>query len=164
MIDPTNGEVIFSDGLLIRPHATVASLKTAPVASRPLETRGRAVKGWHRHYLGIHPSDYGKFSADLVSGPGGRIFMLLLFHSHPFYDTPSAGDSERRVFHSSVIASDLRGQSEFDWGTAHLHTEEEKNWLILVYQPTSPVARQGSFALSELSEWSPLPPPFESKD
>ena len=45
-----------------------------------------------------------------------RVEALFLSHRHPFYQSDTPEDSERRAYHEGVIALDLRGQREFNWG------------------------------------------------
>ena len=64
-----------------------------------------------------------------------RVYLVLLSHSHSFYELGTPGDAERRAFHEGVVSSDLGGQKEFTWGEVHCRLESTLNqdWLVIAY-------------------------------
>lgn len=127
MILPNTGEVIFSDGLHFRPHGKlVVNTPGQPFAPVP---------GWSKFMLGPHPADRGEFEVEVVCDSQQRLRTVAVSHQHPFYQSNTAGDAERRTFHEGVLGSDLRGQHEFSWGYALLCQDEHanRNWLVVFY-------------------------------
>jgi hypothetical protein len=131
MIARATGEILFGDGFVITPQIllTPEHLATAR-AHHPL-----SMPGWTRHVLGVHGSDFGPFEVEAISDPHCRVHMAMLAHEHAFYEPDTLGDAERRVFHDGVIAKDLAGQREFNWGNVfcRFNPPERKDWLIVVY-------------------------------
>jgi len=115
MIIPSNGEVSFEDGLRITAHSTMKPLLDAV----PPDQRSRCsypVQGWNRYDLGKHTSSYGSFDVWVVTGSEHLVEAVFLCHDHPFYESKTPEDSERRAFHEGIISTDLFGQREFSWG------------------------------------------------
>jgi hypothetical protein len=82
---------------------------------------------------------------------------VLVSHCHPFYEPGTPDDSERRVFHENILATDLQGQKEFPWGHAFCRVDPKENqdWLVLMYLPYSGVPLEQSEAFRTL--WAPEP-------
>ena len=78
--------------------------------------------------------------------------MVLLSHHHSFYQPDTPHDAERRAFHEGVIAKDLMGQKEFDWGEAlcRLETSRNKDWLVIAYSRDAKVPLEVKQMLSSL--------------
>jgi hypothetical protein len=131
MISSITGEVAFSNGLAFRPHL-VLSGEHLKDASKHLQL---PIPGWTHHRLGTHPSEHGDFDVEAVSDFDCRLMVVLVSHVHPFYQTGTPGDSERRAFHEGVIATDLHGQCEYSWGEAFCHYDAagKKDWLVIEY-------------------------------
>lgn len=144
MIIASTGEVCFG-GLCVAPHSPVKAILTAAVEvlanPQAVKTRKLPIEGWAQHNLGIHGSDCGHFDVEVVTGPERRIEGVFLSHHHAFYDPLTPGDSERRVFHDGVIASNLLGQREFRWGHVFCRVDAKANrdWLVLIYNPFSQI-------------------------
>lgn len=64
-----------------------------------------------------------------------RVYLVLLSHSHDFYEKDTPQDAERRAFHEGVISSDLAGQTEFTWGEVRCRFESmfNQDWLLIAY-------------------------------
>ena len=143
MIIASTGEVCFEKGLNIRPHQFIQpfSIKAPGTNDFPIITRDLPVEGWKKHGLGIHKSDHGDFDIEVVTGSEGRVEGVFLSHMHSFYEAGTPGDAERRVYHDSIIATDLRGQREFSWGHVFCRVDDKTNrdWLVLIYSPFSSV-------------------------
>jgi hypothetical protein len=138
MINRATGEVSFQSGLHIRPHCSVQSLPASQgrdVVKIKINTRNLPLKGWRRHILGFHASEHGTFEVEVLSGDEERVYLVLLSHSHKFYEKGTPDDSERRAFHEGVISSDLAGQKEFAWGevVCRLETTFNQDWLVIAY-------------------------------
>jgi hypothetical protein len=140
MIAAADGEVSFSDGLVIRPHA--------PIASLPLEPRimGRSALGWVYFDAGRHRSEHGEFSVELACSEQDSlaIFLVVLCSVNPFFEIASDEDRERAAFHEAVLARDLRGQREFSWGEAFCkyNRQDARNCLNIVYTAGPKVPRR----------------------
>jgi hypothetical protein len=154
MISRSTGEVVFRDGLLFRPQA----LLTAEQVRGAQEHHRLAVPGWFKHDFGAHESDHGSFAVAGVSDPQFRLRMLLLQHLHPFYQTDTPEDEERRAFHEGVISADLGGQREFRWGQVLCRLDEQvnKDWLVLTYDLGAEVPRPDAEFLSRLHQEAPI--------
>jgi hypothetical protein len=144
MIIASTGEICF-EGLCLVPHAPVKSiLVDAMRAMRNwaiVEKRRLPIEGWTQHLLGTYQSDHGDFDVEVVTGPEDRIEGVFLSHRHAFYERNTPGDAERRIFHDSIIATDLIGQREFPWGHVFCRVDNESNrdWLVVIYNPFSQV-------------------------
>jgi len=127
MISRSTGEATFQD-LRILPQAVLSSSAIQKSHALPLP-------GWVQQLLGVHDSEHGSFEVEAVSDPQQRVQMLLLAHSHPFYQLDTPDDAERRAFHEGIIDSDLSGQREFSWGAVlcRLDTKANKDWLVVAY-------------------------------
>jgi hypothetical protein len=126
MINRVTGEVSFLDGFHILPYQTVQS---------PHRTRALTLAEWQRHFFGIHPSPYGKFEVEALSREQGLIQIVFLAHQHPFYDSGTPEDADRRTAHEGIISSELAGQKQFSWGEVlcRLQLVSNKNWLVAAY-------------------------------
>ena len=144
MIAPSNGEVSFEDGLCIAPFVVMQQMLPLLPDGREVPSRALPVEGWRQFVLGMHPSDHGPFEVETCVGNEGRVEAVFLSHCHSFYDKSTDADAERRVFHESVIATDLRGQREFSWGYVFSKLDRAKNqdWLVVVFNPFSNVPRR----------------------
>ena len=93
------------------------------------------MQGWKRHILGFHTSDHGTFEVEALTAEEDRVYLVLLSHSHNFYEKDTPGDAERRAFHEGVISSDFAGQTEFTWGDVHCRFESmfNQDWLVIAY-------------------------------
>lgn len=162
MIAPDTGEVSFHDGLRIRADDPLAALLDTLGESPPLPSIPLPIPGWHQHWLGPHASDRGTFEVEAVSGPAGRVHLVFLAHSHPFYRPGTPQDSERRAYHEGVIAADLRGQREFAWGEVfpRLERDDTKDWLIVSYTQGPKVPQPTLHELLQLREHEPEPNKF----
>jgi hypothetical protein len=131
MIGAANGEVVFADGLIIRPHG---SLKSLPLQPKML---GSSPLGWSYFDAGRHPSEHGEFAVELAcsDAEGLAVFLVVLWSMNPFFDILSDQDRERAAFHEAVLARDLRGQREFSWGEAFCkyNRQDARNCLNVVY-------------------------------
>ena len=127
MISRITGEVKFQD-LLILPHSILPSELAQKSDNLP-------IPGWFAHQLGVHRSDFGAFELEVLSDAAERIQLVLLAHSHPFYERSTREDAERRVFHEGIVNSELAGQREFSWGEVlcRLDKHANKDWLVLAY-------------------------------
>jgi len=137
MINASNGEVYFSDGLAIAAHCPVdALLKLSTSSADGAATRSLpALPGWSQHLLGIHSTEYGDFECEVTCAPTRRVCAVFLSHIHPFYKSGTLDDSDRRTYHEGVIQTDLRGQREFPWGNVGSRRESAANhhWLVVAY-------------------------------
>jgi hypothetical protein len=117
------------------------------------------ITGWCQYALGLHSSDHGKFSVEVVSDEKQHVQAVLLAHSHPFYEPDTPNDSERRAFHEGVIAADLMGQLEFPWGEVLCRFDRRchKDWLVVVYNIGPQVPLQKAELLFHLYEHEPEP-------
>ena len=154
MISPQNGEVDFLDGLRIGAHEQIETLSRLVVSRRDLP-----VPGWSHHILGLHPSDHGEFQIEATVSAEQRVEALFLSHRHPFYQPDTPEDSERRAYHEGVIALDLRGQREFQWGHVFCRfTSQVKcDWLVVVYNPFANIPLHAKTVESILAAHEPLP-------
>jgi hypothetical protein len=100
---------------------------------------------WKRHILGDHASEHGIFEVEALSAEEDRIQIVMLAHRHPFYESGTPDDMERRAFHEGVITKDLAGQREFGWGEVicRLEASPNKDWLVVAY------SRQGKVPLQD---------------
>jgi hypothetical protein len=114
MIAPHNGEVCFSDGIVIRAHTPIWKLPLQP------EVLGQSDFGWVYFTAGRHESEHGTFELELACShlDALEIFLVVLWSVEPFFEETSAQDRERAIFHEGILARDLRGQREFSWGEA----------------------------------------------
>jgi hypothetical protein len=139
MISRSTGEVNFQD-LRILPQAVLQSSAIQKSHALPLP-------GWIQQFLGVHDSEHGSFEVEAVSDAQQRVQMLLLAHSHPFYQPDTPDDAERHAFHEGIIDSDLSGQREFSWGAVlcRLDTKANKDRLVVAYTigPHVPMTRDG---------------------
>ncbi len=135
MINRTSGEIDFRSGLHIRPQCSIQSLFANPEHLLKITTRNLSLKGWRRHVLGFHLSDHGTFEVEALSAEEQRVYVVLLSHSHAFYEPRTPDDADRRTFHEGVISSDLAGQKEFTWGEVRCRLEPALNqdWLVIAY-------------------------------
>jgi hypothetical protein len=158
MIIPSTGEVSFDDGLRIAAHTRIASLLGSLTASQ-VSARPLPIEGWQQHMLGEHSSDFGTFTVEVATGFERRVEGVFLSHCHPFYDTAAPDDAERRVFHESVITSDLFGQREFPWGQVFCRLDRQANrdWLVVIYSPFSAVPLQQREVYRVLFAHEPTP-------
>ena len=159
LISLVTGEVAFQDGLHIRAddsiNAVIASIREpAQLATIPL-----SIPRWRQHRLGLHPSAYGDFEVEAISGPAGRVHLVLLAHADSFYEESTPEDAVRRVFHEGVIAAELGGQREFSWGEVfrRLERDRSKDWLIVSYAQGPHVPRPPSAELLKLRAHEPEP-------
>jgi hypothetical protein len=155
MISPISGEVVFSDGLRFSPHEALCEAHIRDARSHSM----LPVPGWTQHVLGGHPSEHGRFEVEAVSDRDSRIQVVLLAHSHPFYQSDTPGDAERRTFHESIIGTDLLGQREFSWGEAfcRLDAKNNRDWLVIVYTAGPQVPLQRAELLRHLREHETIP-------
>ncbi|MBC8166854.1 MAG: hypothetical protein H7Y20_13420 [Bryobacteraceae bacterium] len=153
MIARATGEADFNDGLRILPQASL------PSEFPPYRSTEFFLPGWTSHDLGIHDSDHGSFEVKALSDPESRVQLLLLSHSHPFYQPFTPYDSERRAFHEAVISADLAGQREFSWGQVFCRRDPgaNKDSLIVAYSPGPHVPKQSEPLLRQLHEHEPEP-------
>ena len=151
MISRISGEAIFQD-LQIIPQAVLPS--TVAKKSRKLP-----IPGWSGHQLGVHRSDCGAFEIEVLTDSDGRIQVLLLAHSHPFYERNTPADAERRAFHEGLISSELAGQREFSWGEVlcRLDSHENKDWLVIAFNQGPHVPMKNPAALLHLHARQPDP-------
>jgi hypothetical protein len=86
---------------------------------------------------------------------------VFVSHHHSFYEAETVEDSERRSYHESLIASDLRGQREFSWGHVfcRLDPKANRDWLVLIYSPFCGVPLQERAVYRILFEHAPDPSP-----
>ncbi len=135
MINRATGEVSFQNGLHILPHRSIQAAVAEGPASLTIQSRKLSLNGWKRHILGFHPSDHGSFEVEALSAEEDRVYLVLLSHSHTFYEKGTPNDAERRAFHEGVISSDLGGQKEFSWGDVLCRFEPmfNQDWLVIAY-------------------------------
>ena len=159
MINRATGEVNFRDGLHIRPHCSIASLSADANCPAKIKTQKLSLKGWKRHVLGFHDSEYGTFEVEALSVDGERIHVVLLAHKHPFYEPGTPEDAERRAFHEGVVMSDLAGQREFTWGEVIFRLERaaNKDWLVIAYSREAKVPLVVKAAVSHFYEHAEMP-------
>jgi len=133
MISRSTGEVCFEDGLSFSPHVMLSPDHVRSFRSHSF----LSIPGWTQHFLGKHTSEERVFEVEAVSDPACRIQAVFLAHSHPFYQSDTPGDKERRVFHEGIIASELGGQLEFSWGEVFCRLDVKSNtdWLVIIYTP-----------------------------
>jgi hypothetical protein len=126
MINCVTGEVSFRSGLHIVPHHAI---------TLPHNTRELSLKGWMRHLLGIQPSEHGNFEVEALSKLNHRILLVTLSHEHPFYESKTPADVERRTFHEGVINTELAGQREFSWGEVICRFESvlNRDYIVIAY-------------------------------
>jgi hypothetical protein len=112
MINHMTGEVVFQTGFHISPHCSYFSLWHQREGLLSIKTQQLSLEKWKRHVFGLHASEHGTFELEALS-VNDHINVVLLSHSHEFYEPNTPGDAERRVFHEGVISTDLGGQREF---------------------------------------------------
>ena|SRR6202453_2239159 len=141
MIIASTGEVYFGKALSVMPHQPFSSIMVDAKRKGDFSKRKLPIEGWTQFMLGIQKSDHGDFEVEVVTGPELRVEGVFLSHHHTFYDPKTPDDTERRVFHDSVIAFDLRGQREFSWGHVFCRVDVQSNrdWLVVIYNPFSQV-------------------------
>ncbi len=156
MIIPATGEVTFSDGLRITAHSHVTTLFCPALTHLPF--RPLPAKGWNQHELGLHPSEFGTFSVEVATNEEFRIHAAFISHEHEFYRKETPEDAERRAFHESIIATDLRGQREFSWGEAFCRVDRASNrdWIAIIYQSFANIPLNEHEIHRVLSEHDPL--------
>jgi hypothetical protein len=133
MISPITGEVVFSDGLCFLPHRAIVGAPASDTSPpSPVPTTP-----WIHRYLGPHPSEHGTFEVETVIDAQHRVLLVLLSHAHDFYQADTPGDTERRIYHESVLRRDLQGQQDFSWGRAYCRFDDDagKDWLVVLYAP-----------------------------
>jgi len=159
MINRTTGEIHFHSGLYIVPHCSVRSLFANQNDLLNIRDQQLSLAGWKRHILGVHVSEHGKFEVEALSTDEGRIYVVLLSHKHPFYETTTPDDAERRAFHEGVVHSDLAGQKEFSWGEVlcHLEAASNKDWLVIAYSREAKVPSETTEVILRLYAHEPLP-------
>jgi hypothetical protein len=131
MISQLDGEVSFSDGLVVRPHMPSSDLLTSSST-----LIGASELGWMAFRLGEHPSEYGNFLVEVACATEeDPVFLVVLVSTDPFFATPVEGDRERWIFHEGVLARELCGQREFAWGEAFCKydRQDRRNCLNVVY-------------------------------
>jgi hypothetical protein len=150
MINRATGEVSFQDDFHIVPHRAIQS-------SHP--TQALSLKGWKRHILGFHLSEHGRFEVEALSAEQDRIWVVLLAHQHPFYESGTPADADRRAFHEGVISSDLAGQREFSWGEVICRLEAvcNKDWLVIGYNRNADIPLREREVLLHLFAHKNLP-------
>lgn len=141
MINRVTGEIDFRSGLRILPHCSIQSLSVGSGAPLKVQTQKLSLKNWNRHVLGSHASEHGAFEVEALSVDDDCVHVVLLSHQHPFYESGTPEDTERRAFHDGVVGSDLGGQREFTWGEVlcRLETPANKDWLVVAYNRESRV-------------------------
>ncbi len=144
MIAQSNGEVCFNDGLCIPPFASIQAVVSLTADASHVLSRHLPLEGWRQFDLGIHISDYGQFVVEATVGSEERVDAVFLSHCHSFYDKSAKGDAERRTFHEGIIATELRGQREFSWGSVICKYDAAKNrdWLVIIFNPFTNVPRK----------------------
>jgi hypothetical protein len=159
VINRATGEISFQSGLHILPHCSVQSLFAQGQDALKIESRNLPLKGWKRHILGFHPSDHGTFEVEALSAEEGRLYVVLLSHSHSFYEKGTPGDAERKAFHEGVISSDLGGQKEFTWGEVHCRLESifNQDWLVIAYSGGAKIPLQEKEVLLRLFAHEKIP-------
>jgi hypothetical protein len=159
MINRTTGEVTFQSGLHILPHCSIRSLSAHSKDPLKIRNQNLSLAGWKRHVLGVHNSEHGAFEVEALSTGEDRIHVVLLAHSHPFYETNTPEDAERRTFHEGVVSSDLAGQKEFIWGEVclRLETAPNKDWLVIAYSWEAQIPLEAKEVILRLSSHEPLP-------
>src|SRR5579863_3202601 len=78
MISRLSGEVTFND-LRIGPYSRLPTLTAVRSHLFP-------VPGWSGHRFGKHHSDRGLFEVEAISNAERQVQIVLLAHSHPFYE------------------------------------------------------------------------------
>lgn len=158
VINRATGVVSFQSGLHISPHCSVQSLR-AQNQDLKIESRNLSLKGWRRHILGFHPSDHGTFEVEALSAEAERVYLVLLSHSHSFYEKGTPDDAERRAFHEGIISSDLAGQKEFTWGDVRcrLETISNQDWLVIAYSRDANVPFPEQDVISRLFAHEKMP-------
>jgi hypothetical protein len=161
MISPVNGEVSFDDGLIIQAHATLSALVLSQTGFlfSSLKRRDLKVPGWSQYELGVHASCHGEFQVEASVSDVTRVEAVFLSHCHAFYEADTPLDGERRIYHEGVIAIDLCGQREFQWGHAFCRYQKEghRDWLVVVYSPFANVAMREHAVERLLHAHEPLP-------
>jgi hypothetical protein len=141
MISRSTGEIGFLSGLHIAPHCRIEALYSDGTAGPSVQTRPLSLEGWKRHVLGFHRAEHGVFEVEALSADQDRILVVLMTHRHPFYESDTPHDEERRVFHEGIIHTDLAGQREFTWGEVLCRWEAaaNKDWLVVAYSRSAKV-------------------------
>ena len=155
MIFRITGELAFRDGLQIQGHARLQ-------AEFSHDSEDFMVPGWRSYDLGAHESDHGRFEVKATTDVECRVQLVFLAHSHPFYQTDTPNDLERRAFHENVICQDLGGQREFSWGKVYCRRDPalNKDSLIVAYAPGPqvPTPNDPSLRFLEAHETEPREP------
>ncbi len=140
MINPHSGEVSFHDGLRITAQAAIAEVLALLEIPEALWS-DMQIEGWRHYGLGPHISDYGTFSVEATIDDTRRVAAVHLSHVHAFYEAATPEDSERHLFHESIVARDLFGQREFSWGWVYCRYDPRtlRDWLVVVYSPFAAV-------------------------
>ena|ERR1041385_7233462 len=135
MINRVTGEIDFKSGLHIVPHCSIESLSMGYEIPLKVQTQKLSLKDWKRHILGSHASEHGNFEVEALSADDVCVHVVLLSHQHPFYESGTREDAERRTFHNGLVSSDLGGQREFTWGEVlcRLEMPANKDWLVVAY-------------------------------
>ena len=149
MISPTTGELRFSDGWRLRPQDPMGA-----IFDRVLATRDLPIPEWRLHDVGVHSSEFGDFEVGAVCGPDQRVCLVTLTHRHTFYEASTVADGERRVYHESILATDLKGQREYPWGEAfcRFDAQDHKDRLVIAYTGGSHIPHQVAEVLLNLEE------------
>jgi hypothetical protein len=159
MISRVTGEIDFRSGLRILPHCSVQALSVGSERSVKVETQKLSLKDWKRHVLGFHVSEHGTFEVEALSADDDCVHVVLLSHRHPFYESRTLEDAERRAFHEGVVSSDLGGQKEFTWGEViyRLEAASNKDWLIIAFNRESRVPLPGKEVILRLCAHESIP-------
>jgi hypothetical protein len=155
MIAASNGEVYFSDGLAIAPHCEVGPLLKRSTSlidgggSRVI----RELPGFSQHLLGIHRAEHGDFDCEVTSASDGRVCAVFLSHVHQLYDSDPDGEAGRHTFHLGVVQTDLKGQTEFPWGSVGFRSDRNahQDWLVVAYSRGVHVPLRSREGLKELT-------------
>jgi hypothetical protein len=151
MINRVTGEIRFSDNFLIFPHCSLNSLSAT---AQPLKvvTHKLSLGAWKRHVLGSRTSEHGIFLIEALSAEEDCVDVVLLSHNHPFYESGTPEDADRRAFHEGVISADLGGQREFAWGEVicRLEVSANRDWMVIAYNRQPRVPYPGKRDLLEL--------------
>ncbi len=140
MISLRTGAVSFTNGLEISAHADVFEVASSYAGKGEICSRMLPASDWLQWTFGIHFSDRGSFQL-LIDCSGKFVQRILLSHEHSFYGVQVSKDRERRIFHESIIATDLRGQCEFEWGdvSCEFDAQTGRDWLVISYDTFSKV-------------------------
>jgi hypothetical protein len=164
MLSPITGTIGFNGDFHLVPHQELTKAHFPDALVRPFDT----LSGWRYHLLGIHLSAYGPFEVEAVTNHHHRLQVVLLrcaVEEVPRLKSRASIPSHRQNIHEEILATDLRGQREFPWGTVYHgdHPDLPKSWLIVAYSPGlhTPLPR---FELPlHLFEHAPEPPGDEEQ-